>query len=68
MSVGVCMSILQPVTKEWLLEVCERHRYGLSIPNEGVGLNQDTLEMNRCLLQRINQSETIDSGIFLFRI
>ena len=37
MSVGVCMSILQPVTKEWLLEVCERHRYGLSIPNERGG-------------------------------
>ena len=37
MSVGVCMSILQPVTKEQLLEVCERYRYGLFIPNERGG-------------------------------
>ena len=37
MSVGVYISILQPVTKEWLLEVCERYRYGLFIPNEGGG-------------------------------
>ncbi len=26
------MSIMQPVTKDWLLQVCERHRYGLQPP------------------------------------
>ena len=25
--IGVCDSILQPVTKEWLLEVCEKYRW-----------------------------------------
>lgn len=26
-TIGVCDSIRQPVTKEWLLEVCEKHRW-----------------------------------------
>ena len=26
------MSIMQPVTKHWLLEVCEKHRFGLQPP------------------------------------
>ena len=26
---GVCMSIRQPVTKQWLLEVCEKYRWGI---------------------------------------
>lgn len=33
---GVCQSIIQPVTKEWLLEVIEKHRWKPPPSSSGV--------------------------------